>query len=110
MLLLRPIYLRRCFNTPLDVHTPKPLRTGYNGIPFIYIYNMARGIAWGVLQGCVVIFLEFPHLDVEIAIVRKLPIPATKKSWYCLEAGDNAMQDLPNLERIVMDGFQETRH
>ena len=71
---------------------------------------MARGIAWGVLQGCVVIFLEFPHLDVEIAIVRKLPIPATKKSWYCLEAGDNAMQDLPNLERIVMDGFQETRH
>lgn len=26
-----------------------------------------------------------------------------------LEAGGNAMQDLPNLENIVMGGFQETR-
>jgi len=36
-------------------HTLEPLPTGYNGIPFI----VGQGIAWGVLLGCVVIFLEF---------------------------------------------------
>ena len=41
-----------CFNTPLE-HTPKPLPTGYGGISWL-----TRGFAWGVLYGCVVIFLD----------------------------------------------------
>ena len=39
------VNLKGYFNTPLE-HTPKPLPTGYKGIPFIV---GERGIAWGVL-------------------------------------------------------------
>ena len=36
-----------CFNTPLE-HTPKPLPTGYNGIPFIVGQGDCLGCALGV--------------------------------------------------------------
>ena len=36
-------------------HPEQPLPTGYEGIPFMVVF---WGFAWGVLSGCVVIFLE----------------------------------------------------
>ena len=52
-----------CFNTPLE-HTPKPVPTGYNGIPF--------------MRGCVVIFL-----DMNILILSRsgFKICPSGKSW-----------------------------
>ena len=41
------VYVQGCFNTPLE-HTPKPLATSYNGIPFIVGQGDCLGCALGV--------------------------------------------------------------
>ena len=53
-LFLVSILIQGCFNARLE-HTPKPLPTGHNGIPFIVGQGDCLGCA---ISGCVVISLE----------------------------------------------------
>ena len=58
-LALNVCFLSFCYgiSTPLE-HTPKPLPTGYTGIPFIVGQGDCLGFA---ISGCVVIFLDTNH-------------------------------------------------
>ncbi len=49
----------RLFQHTFGTHPGQPLPTGYKGIPFII---GERGISWGVLWGCVAIFLDIVEL------------------------------------------------
>ena len=53
-------------------HPGQPLPTGYKGIPFII---GERGIAWGVLWGCVAIFLD--HVTFRISNLNRNFCPET---------------------------------